>query len=331
MRTLHFLAAASFAALSLAAGCSVDPTDTASEQAPPQAERRQKIGKADLWGTCEPDGASLCGKKGTGNCYCDKACVAYGDCCADYYDSCSEGEQSTCEELGGSCSSQPGDPGFPALCEQDFGVATLPGACEGYNQACCDLPSLPDLPDCPTVMCALYCEYGFKTGPNGCAMCSCNDAPPPLQFCGGFGNLPCPEGKVCVDDPNDDCDPDHGGADCGGHCVDPPPPPAPTCAGKCGSAAAGKVCYCDELCSGYGDCCDDYQQHCGTERVPAAGACIKNSQDACTTDADCVAGGCGGELCFNPALGGGISTCECTSPTNVGGCGCLNGHCSWYN
>ncbi len=39
------------------------------------------------------------------------------------------------------------------------------------------------------------------------------------QFCGGFANLPCPEGYVCVDDPKDNCDPNNGGADCGGICV----------------------------------------------------------------------------------------------------------------
>jgi hypothetical protein len=38
------------------------------------------------------------------------------------------------------------------------------------------------------------------------------------QFCGGFGGFPCPDGFVCVDDPSDDCDPDEGGADCGGVC-----------------------------------------------------------------------------------------------------------------
>ncbi len=41
-----------------------------------------------------------------------------------------------------------------------------------------------------------------------------------VQFCGGFGNLPCAtSGDQCVDDPDDDCDPKRGGADCGGICV----------------------------------------------------------------------------------------------------------------
>jgi hypothetical protein len=46
------------------------------------------------------------------------------------------------------------------------------------------------------------------------------------QFCGGIAGLPCPEGLICVDDPKDSCDPDQGGADCGGICVkDKCPPP----------------------------------------------------------------------------------------------------------
>ena len=39
------------------------------------------------------------------------------------------------------------------------------------------------------------------------------------QFCGGIAAIRCPEGYTCVDDPNDDCDPNQGGADCAGICV----------------------------------------------------------------------------------------------------------------
>ena len=39
------------------------------------------------------------------------------------------------------------------------------------------------------------------------------------QFCGGIAGITCPDGYECIDDPDDDCDPDNGGADCGGICV----------------------------------------------------------------------------------------------------------------
>lgn len=41
----------------------------------------------------------------------------------------------------------------------------------------------------------------------------------PGKFCGGFAGLQCEDGKVCVDDPRDNCWPGHGGYDCGGFCV----------------------------------------------------------------------------------------------------------------
>ena len=41
----------------------------------------------------------------------------------------------------------------------------------------------------------------------------------PKQMCGGIAAIPCPEGKSCVDDPSDTCDPAKGGADCSGICV----------------------------------------------------------------------------------------------------------------
>src|SRR5688572_5932129 len=66
------------------------------------------------------------------------------------------------------------------------------------------------------------------------------------------------------------------------------------------------------------------QQTSGDDRVVASGSCVKNGNDACTSDADCSIGGCGGELCGG--LGeGGISTCECAGPeAPVSGCGCVN-------
>ncbi|MCA9618261.1 MAG: hypothetical protein KC731_04550, partial [Myxococcales bacterium] len=64
------------------------PACSPSTDAPRQGDdatapvRRQKIGKADLWGSCEANGQSLCGGKSAGNCWCDAACEGFGDCCA---------------------------------------------------------------------------------------------------------------------------------------------------------------------------------------------------------------------------------------------------------
>lgn len=41
----------------------------------------------------------------------------------------------------------------------------------------------------------------------------------PKIACGGFTGMTCPEKMTCVDDPFDECDPELGGADCIGMCV----------------------------------------------------------------------------------------------------------------
>jgi hypothetical protein len=127
------------------------------------------------------------------------------------------------------------------------------------------------------------------------------------QFCGGIAGIKCPLGFQCKLKGTY--------PDAGGTCVKCQPVLCElycqhgfkTDANGCG------VCACAE-----------------PPRKPASGMCIKNSNDSCSTDADCVAGGCGGELCYNPTFGGGASTCECTQPTGVS-CGCVNGKCNWWN
>ncbi len=43
--------------------------------------------------------------------------------------------------------------------------------------------------------------------------------PPEPHACGGITGTPCFDGMKCVDDPDDDCDPKSGGADCSGICI----------------------------------------------------------------------------------------------------------------
>jgi hypothetical protein len=59
---------------------------------------------------------------------------------------------------------------------------------------------------------------GFACGPTVEPKEVSAELRPGGQFCGGFAGISCAEGFVCVDDPRDDCDPAHGGADCGGIC-----------------------------------------------------------------------------------------------------------------
>jgi hypothetical protein len=90
--------------------------------------------------------------------------------------------------------------------------------------------------------------------------------------CGGFTGKPCPGDLTCVDDPDDDCDPKNGGADCGGICV---PQPGPFCGGIAGFA-----------CPGAGQCVDDPTDSCDPEMGGAdcGGNCV------CVAIALCIQG-----------------------------------------
>ena len=61
-----------------------------------------------------------------------------------------------------------------------------------------------------------------------CITTPCNPVPTCVEgaaigeFCGGFAGILCEGNGLCVDDPSDDCDPNMGGADCGGICIENP-------------------------------------------------------------------------------------------------------------
>jgi hypothetical protein len=101
----------------------------------------------------------------------------------------------------------------------------------------------PSTDPCAAVRCAegTHCEVvdgsatcaADDTGVNPCAaiLCAvgttcevidgegvCTPAEPSGPFCGGIAAFECPGSGTCVDAPGDGCDPDRGGADCGGVC-----------------------------------------------------------------------------------------------------------------
>lgn len=88
--------------------------------------------------------------------------------------------------------------------------------------------------------------------------------------CGGFLGIPCEgAGEVCIDDPSDDCDPAHGGADCIGVCVPGPPP-------RCGGFA-GIKCPSSEYI-----CVDDPSDSCDPKKGGAdcIGICVRRTVDS---------------------------------------------------
>jgi hypothetical protein len=79
----------------------------------------------------------------------------------------------------------------------------LDGSC-GATQ-----PECGPVDPCATVRCAAgtHCESGLCVP----------DAP--RVACGGIAAFRCPGAGQCIDDPTDSCDPNSGGADCGGVCL----------------------------------------------------------------------------------------------------------------
>jgi hypothetical protein len=122
----------------------------------------------------------------------------------------------TCEVVDGDAVCTPIEPPFCG----GFGNIQCPGAgtCVDDTSDGCD-------PENGGADCGGVCEcdilalciegFVFDASPE---VCGCVEAPPSAPFCGGFGNIQCPGAGTCVDDPSDGCDPENGGADCGGVC-----------------------------------------------------------------------------------------------------------------
>jgi hypothetical protein len=150
--------------------------------------------------------------------------------------------------------------------------------------------------DCPDDPCAsVSCAEGSQceVQPDGTAACVAVG-----PFCGGIAGFPCPGAGTCVDDPTDDCDPNMGGADCGGRCVcnalglcvdgfvwDSQPDvcgcvelgdPNPCAAVLC---LVGTTC---ELVDGEPVCVPAEQQACGASTCPVGEVCCNASCGICT-------------------------------------------------
>ena len=171
---------------------------------------------------------------------------------------------------------------------------------------------------------------------------------PEPAFCGGIAGIPCPQGELCIDDPSDDCDPENGGADCGGICVSEPTPAF--CGGIAGIACPkGQQCIDDpsddcDPAKGGADCggiCVTRTNPCaavlcktGTECIDRGGVavCVPIPTDPCAA-VRCRAGthcvNQGGvavclrnEPCGNVTCGAGLVCCNplfsiCTKPGRV--------------
>lgn len=193
-------------------------------------------------GICvEERGPLICGGAGGDN------CPPGHECFYDTPDGCMPDPTGT--ECGGICR-----PIELAPCESDDQCPHILAPCT----QCADGSFA-----CPLAFC--------RDGVCGAAFESCPD-----PFCGGIAGFPCPTGFTCIDNPRDECDPQHGGADCGGICVREETPRA------CGGFA-GDTCP-----PGY-DCADMPGDECDPDNSGAdcPGICRPADTSTCRADSDC--------------------------------------------
>ena len=111
--------------------------------------------------------------------------------------------------------------GFAASgCKPDKGTKPT----DGGDHTVCEAADCGPKPGMPNEICP---DGVTMSGPGeciateyGCAwdIVQCPKADGVGETCGGISGKQCPVGQTCVDDPNDTCDPNAGGADCGGIC-----------------------------------------------------------------------------------------------------------------
>jgi hypothetical protein len=119
--------------------------------------------------------------------------------------SCAQGDELVCGEYSGD------DCWCDLLCAEYY------DCCHDVAETCGLDECTDDGAGCPT---GSSCQIDpIDDEPNNCVQ---KPQPKPLLECGGFFGTTCPEGLQCVDHPTDGCDPNNGGSDCAGICLDGP-------------------------------------------------------------------------------------------------------------
>jgi hypothetical protein len=148
------------------------------------------------------------------------------------------------------------------------------------------------------------------------------DCTPPGPTCGGIAGLQCPGHGKCVDNPNDSCDPAHGGADCGGNCV---------CIDNIACTVGSTFNSDPTVCACVPDVCvDKVACMVGYHWDSTPGVCKCVADGTCASDSDCTIADdyCGGCAC--DALGPGQSAKTCSNPVNCFAEPCA-GKVAWCN
>nr|AOY33895.1 antistasin/WAP-like serine protease inhibitor [Stichopus monotuberculatus]AOY33896.1 antistasin/WAP-like serine protease inhibitor [Stichopus monotuberculatus] len=201
------------------------------------------------------------------------------------------------------------------LCDNDADCSSSHKCCSnGCGYTCAPAENVPV--ECPTMMCFMWCPYGYKKDNNGCDTCTCNE-------------------PTVIHE---------------GHCPVPPPGSMGICAEMCqhdGDCTTNQKC-----CSnGCGHVCIDALHGVKPGECPAVdstqmGICVEecSSDTNCTGHQKCCSNGCG-HVCRDPAdkpvvrpgtcpvndklqegmLGACVNMCDNDSACSVGQKCCSNG------
>jgi hypothetical protein len=261
-------------------------------------------------GTCEAEdcGGNSEGPEGAG-CFCDAACVEFGDCCANAAEACpdvigtnprGEGARS---DIKGECAKTdcggPADADDPNTCFCDSACTMFGDCCENFANQCPDLAGREGRGRgivAPTGACT------DKTcgGASADGSCFCDDVCAELGDCCSNKAEVC-EGNTIVPDRVNVIPGLCEATDCGKN-----------------SKSDGSGCFCDDACAEFGDCCANKASKCGGPGITAE--VIQCGADTCAGAKLDDKGACRGKngefakasccLEASPISGGAIKTRE---------------------
>jgi hypothetical protein len=141
-------------------------------------------------------------------------------------------------------------------CGDGFHCEYPEGQCGGVGQCVADYDACYEI-YAPACGCdgETYGNDCFARAASGgvAHMGECSAPPPPPEGCASDAD--CGENETCeqvwcITAP------------CPALCMPVPEPEPASCVDSCGGASSDGSCYCDALCSTWGDCCDDYAEVC---------------------------------------------------------------------